>query len=169
MNKSINVLVTVPFSEKLHNVLSAVSSRLSVSVRKARSADDIPADIWRQTHVLYSSGVLPTLEQAPNLKWVQFHFAGLDRVIHEPIFQQKDMLITTLSGAHAPQMGEYVLMMLLSLGHHLPGMLALKGKADWPDDRFERFRPQELRGCTVGIVGYGSIGRARATTGSNGH
>jgi phosphoglycerate dehydrogenase-like enzyme len=159
MNRNINVLVTVPFSEKSQNTLSAVSSRLSISVHKARSVEEIPADIWQQTHVLYSSGVLPLPDQAPNLKWVQFHFAGIDRVIKEPILQQKDMLVTTLSGAHAPQMGEYVLMMLLSLGHKLPGLLALKTKADWPNDRYERFSPQELQGSTVGIIGYGSIGR----------
>jgi phosphoglycerate dehydrogenase-like enzyme len=159
MNRNINVLVTIPFSEKLQNILSAVSSRLSISVRKARSADDIPVDVWRQTHILYSGGILPTPKQAPNLKWVQFHFAGIDRVVNEPILQQNGMLVTTLSGTHAPQMGEYVLMMLLGLGHKLTDMLALKKKANWPDDRFERFRPQELRGSTVGIVGYGSIGR----------
>ncbi len=159
MSQNINVLVTVPFPEKLLNILSAVSSRLNVIVRKARSADDIPADMWQQTDILYSTGILPTPEQVPNLKWIQFHFAGIDRVIDEPILQQGGVIVTTLSGAHAPQMGEYVLMMMLALGHKLPGLLTLKGKPDWPRDRFERFLPVELRGSTVGIIGYGSIGR----------
>lgn len=159
MSQNTNVLVTVPFTEKSHNILSAVSSRLNVIVRKARSADDIPADLWQQTDILYSGGILPMPEQAPNLKWIQFHFAGIDRVVDEPILQQSSLIITTLSGAHAPQMGEYVLMMLLGLGHKLPGLLDLKIKTDWPRDRFERFRPVELRDSTVGIVGYGSIGR----------
>ena len=159
MNPKINVLVTVPFPDKLSNILSAVSSRLNVTVRKARSAGDIPADMWQQTDVLYSAGILPSPEQAPNLKWIQFHFAGIDWVVDEPILRQDGVIATTLSGAHAPQMGEYVLMMLLTLGHKLPGVLSLKGKPDWPRDRFERFRPIELRGSTVGIIGYGSIGR----------
>lgn len=159
MNPNINVLVTVPFPEKLLNILRAVSSRLNVTVRKARSADDIPADIWQQTDVLYSSGVLPSPKQAPNLKWVQFHSAGIDSVIENPILQQGSVIATTLSGVHAPQMGEYVLMMLLAMGHKLPALLSLKGKPDWPRDRFERFLPVELRGSTVGIIGYGSIGR----------
>jgi phosphoglycerate dehydrogenase-like enzyme len=159
MNRKINVLVTVPFPEKLQDTMNAVSSRLSVSMHKARSANDIPSDVWEQTHVLYSGGILPSPEQAPNLKWVQFHFAGVDRVVNEPILQRKDLLITTLSGTHVPQMGEYVLMMMLSLGHKLPGLLGLKKKSDWPNDRYDRFAPQELRGSTVGLVGYGSIGR----------
>jgi phosphoglycerate dehydrogenase-like enzyme len=50
-------------------------------------------------------------------------------------------------------------MMLLSLGLHLPDLMSLQKKGEWPRDRWERFTPQELRTSTVGIVGYGSIGR----------
>jgi len=159
MNPNINVLVTVPFTEKLSNTLRAVSSRLNIVVRKASSAEDIPEDIWQQVDILYSAGVLPSPEQAPNLKWIQFHSAGIDRLVSEPILQQGSVIGTTLSGAHAPQMGEYVLMMLLASGHKFPGLLEQKRKSNWPRDRFERFLPLELHGSTVGIVGYGSIGR----------
>jgi hypothetical protein len=38
-------------------------------------------------------------------------------------------------------------------------LMANQKKAEWPRDRWERFSPQELRESTVGIVGYGSIGR----------
>lgn len=34
--------------------------------------------------------------------------------------------------------------------------------AEWPRERWERFSPRELRDSTVGIVGYGSIGRQTA-------
>ncbi|MBE0409013.1 MAG: D-2-hydroxyacid dehydrogenase, partial [Anaerolineales bacterium] len=32
-------------------------------------------------------------------------------------------------------------------------------RAEWPQDRWKRFSPQELNRSIVGIVGYGSIGR----------
>jgi phosphoglycerate dehydrogenase-like enzyme len=159
MNSNINVLVTVPFNDRLQDMLNAVSSRLEFTVRKARSADDVPVELWRQTDVLYTSGILPVPDHVPNLKWIQFHFAGIDRHIDAPILQQPGIIATTLSGAHTPQMGEYVLMMMLALAHKLPEMLALKAKSDWPRDPFERFLPMELHGSTVGIVGYGSVGR----------
>jgi phosphoglycerate dehydrogenase-like enzyme len=50
-------------------------------------------------------------------------------------------------------------MMFLALGHRLPDLFANLRRAEWPKDRWERFSPIELRGSTVGIVGYGSIGR----------
>jgi phosphoglycerate dehydrogenase-like enzyme len=56
-------------------------------------------------------------------------------------------------------MGEHTLMMLLALGHQMPELRSLQSQAEWPADRWERFGPAELRDSTVGIVGYGSVGR----------
>ena len=38
-------------------------------------------------------------------------------------------------------------------------MMRDKAEKRWAEDRFVRYSPVELRGSTVGIVGYGSIGR----------
>jgi phosphoglycerate dehydrogenase-like enzyme len=56
-------------------------------------------------------------------------------------------------------MAEFTLMSILALGRRLPGIMADRAKKRWAEDRFERFRPAELRGSTVGLIGYGSIGR----------
>jgi phosphoglycerate dehydrogenase-like enzyme len=69
------------------------------------------------------------------------------------------MNVTSMSGASASQMAEHAVMMMLALGHHMQEIFAHQRKAEWPSDRFELFTPLELRGSTVGIVGYGSIGR----------
>jgi phosphoglycerate dehydrogenase-like enzyme len=69
------------------------------------------------------------------------------------------MNITSMSGASAPQMAEHAVMMILALGHHLPDVFAHQKKAEWPSGRWELFSPHELRGSTVGIIGYGSVGR----------
>jgi len=68
-------------------------------------------------------------------------------------------MVTSMSGASASQMAEHAIMMMLSLGHHLPEALNFQHKTEWPTGRWELFNPLELRDCTVGIVGYGSIGR----------
>jgi phosphoglycerate dehydrogenase-like enzyme len=48
---------------------------------------------------------------------------------------------------------------MLALGHRLPELAANQARTEWPRDRWERFLPVELRDSTVGVVGYGSIGR----------
>jgi phosphoglycerate dehydrogenase-like enzyme len=38
-------------------------------------------------------------------------------------------------------------------------MLYYQTRGEWPSQRWRKFVPEELRGATVGVVGYGSIGR----------
>ena len=84
---------------------------------------------------------------------------GFKSLVDTPLFTKPDITVTTLSGAAASQSAEYVLTMLLALGRQLQILSAGQKKAAWPKDRWERFKPRELRTSTVGIIGYGSIGR----------
>ncbi len=155
----VNVLITVPLDETLLHQLQAISPRLRLIHIPAEQAEEIPAEIWERCDVLYTANTLPQPEQAPALKWIQFHYAGIDHALTAPITQKEGVLITTLSGAAASQMAEHVIAMLLALGHHLPDLLRAQRAAEWPADRWQRFLPHELRNRTIGILGYGSIGR----------
>jgi phosphoglycerate dehydrogenase-like enzyme len=159
MSEPVNVLITVPFPEKLISKLNGVSPRLHISVSKAKKPEEISDEEWGKVEVLYTSRILPSPQQAPNLRWIQFHFAGIDHAVDASILQKEDLVATTLSGGSASQMAEYVMTMLLALGHRLPDLINSQKRAEWPKDRWERFSPQELRESRVGIVGYGSIGR----------
>lgn len=159
MSEPVNVLITMPFPEKLISRLNGVSPRLHISVSKAKKAEEIPDDEWEKVEVLYTSRILPAPHQAPNLRWIQFHYAGIDHAVDAPILQREGVIATTLSGGAASQMAEYILMMLLVLGHRLPGLIDSQRQNEWPKDRWERFSPLELRESSVGIIGYGSIGR----------
>jgi phosphoglycerate dehydrogenase-like enzyme len=162
MTDPIEVLITMPFPENLVNRLSEVSPRLKFTVVKANKPEDISAETWARVEILYTARVLPTPELVPNLRWIQFHWAGVDHILNEPLLRKPELIATTLSGAAASQVAEYIVMMLLALGHHMPELVAYQKRAEWPRDRWERFIPVELRGSAVGIVGYGSIGRQLA-------
>jgi phosphoglycerate dehydrogenase-like enzyme len=162
MADPIEVLITLPLEEKLAAELQAHSSRLSFTMLRARKPEEIPQEIWERTEVLYTNRVIPTPELAPKLRWIQFHWAGINHVIDAPILSKPDLVATNLSGASASQMAEFAVMMMLALGHHLPELGAYQKRAEWPSERWEQFAPQELRGSTVGILGYGSIGRQTA-------
>jgi phosphoglycerate dehydrogenase-like enzyme len=77
----------------------------------------------------------------------------------------QNVTLTTSSGIHAPAMAEYILMMVLAFAHRLPRMIEYQRQAAWPGQRWALFVPQELRDATIGIVGYGSIGRETARLG----
>jgi len=153
------VLITLPQMEPYLEPVRAVAPEAEIVVQAARQVADVPADLWARAEVLYTSNVLPTREIAPRLRWIQCHWAGIDALLDAPILYDPEVTVTTLSGAALLQMGEYILMMLLALGHRLPDLVAHQRRAEWPKNRWARFAPQELNASTVGIVGYGSLGR----------
>jgi phosphoglycerate dehydrogenase-like enzyme len=155
----IEVLLTMAFDVDQMAMLEAVSPRLKFTTRTVRRPEEITPEEWNRAEVLYTDRMLPNPSQATHLRWVQFHFAGIDFAADSPVLRKPDLVATTLSGAAAPQIAEYALMMMLALGHRLPDLFANQQKAEWPRDRWDRFSPVELRGSTVGLVGYGSISR----------
>ena len=159
MSDPVEVLITLGFPDTLINNLREVSPRLRFTVHPARKAEEVPAELWLRAEVLYTDRVLPNLDLAPNLRWIQFHYAGIDFAADSTWLKNPEIIATSLSGAAASQTAEYALAMMLALGHHLPDLAANQTHADWPRDRWDRFVPRELRDSTVGIVGYGSIGR----------
>jgi phosphoglycerate dehydrogenase-like enzyme len=152
------VLITLPYSDEHLEQLKALSSRLQVVVQPMRAGEELSEDLLTDVDVLYTSRFIPELEDMPNLRWVQLHHADVNRVADHAIFRS-DIEVTTMSGVSAPSMAEYALMVILSLGRRLPFMMEDKDAKVWSSERGERFMPNELRESTVGIVGYGSVGR----------
>jgi len=156
---TIEVLMTMPFSAALVERVKAVSNRVNVTVLPAVKPEEIPAEVWARTEVLYTDRVLPIPAQAPRLRFIQFHYAGIDYAAESPILRKPDLVAATLSGAVSSQVAEWSVAMLLALGHRIPEMMALQSKSEWPQDRWQQFAPVELRGTTIGLVPYGSISR----------
>jgi phosphoglycerate dehydrogenase-like enzyme len=158
VNPPINVVVAMDFSDEIITQLQAVSPRLHIE----RHFPNVPDAAWAEAEVLYTVFRFPDPAQAPRLRWIQLHSAGLDHAIKQPIIQAEDVEVTTASGIHATPMAEWCLGMMLAFTYRIPQMLALQAKAEWPKRPHAIFAPRELRGQTLGIVGYGSVGRELA-------
>jgi len=159
MEETLNVLVLMDFNDAIMEKLRAISPRLKITRKVVKSADDIPPEAWVSIDVLYTGGIVPEPDAAPRLRWIQSHNAGVDHLLAQPLLAAEDIIVTTVSGIHAPTLAEYTLGMMLALARKIPTMLREAQKVEWAADRFTLFEPVELRGATVGILGYGSIGR----------
>ena len=155
---SLDVLVTMPFSDAQLARLRAVSPELHVTRATAGAADYASVD------VLYAGAPPRDLARAPKLRWVQLHMAGVDALADHPLYRDSSVALTTTSGVHAATIAEYAITMLLALAHRVPTMVDWQRRGGWPPDaeRWPLFVPTELRGATLGIIGYGSIGRELA-------
>lgn len=157
----INVLATVPLPEGGQKRITDISERIKLSVVSATKPEDIPSSTWESVNVLYTWSLLPNPEMVPNLKWIQFKKAGIDLHLNHPLFKDSDVMITSMSGVITAQIAEYVLMAILAFGQKLPQLFTYQQAHHWPEDkvRWHGLLPVELRHSTVGILGYGSIGR----------
>lgn len=151
----IKVLVAMDFSDDIMEQLAAVSPRLEIE----RHFPRVPDSAYADAEVLYTMRHFPEPDQAPHLRWIQVHNAGINHVLQHPIIHAQDVEITTASGIHATPIAEYCLAMMLAFAYRLPELQRLQAQAQWPG---ENFPTQPLRGQTLGIVGYGSIGRELA-------
>ncbi len=158
-----NVLIALPelLPDALLAQVRAVSPRIQVEARQAHSLGDIGSSL-AHVEVLLTSLGLPTAEQAPHLRWVQSYSAGVDGWMPMAADRLRDVALTTASGVHGPVMAEYSLTLMLAWAHAMPQLAAYQGQHEWPAARFRVYQPMELRGATLGVVGYGSIGRETA-------
>ncbi|HLH63272.1 MAG TPA: D-2-hydroxyacid dehydrogenase [Ktedonobacteraceae bacterium] len=141
--------------------LQQTSPNLRIEKRSPDDWSAISADLWREVQILYTFGWnLPAPDQVPDLRWVQLYSAGVNQVVNQPLFKT-DVMFTTSSGIHAINIAEYVFTMILAWFHRLPSLLDWQRTGVWSPERLSRsvFLPWELWGKTIGIVGYGSIGR----------
>ena len=158
--QKIEILSTIALSEDQLKNIQNLDERIKVDVYKYKEMNKISDDAWRKTEILLTYGPnLPDVEKVPNLRWIQSSWAGVEKLLDDPLLNQETVEVTSSSGANVSQMGEYVVMMLLMLGHKMPMMLQAQREKRWIEDKFTSLQPKELRGSTVGIVGYGSIGR----------
>ena len=152
-----HVLITAPLPDSLLERIAAVSADLVIE------RDTLPREGWpegrvSEAEIHYTTDRILRPEQAPNLRWVQSHWAGINNFVDTPLWLD-DWLLTTTSGIHAPNMGQYVLAQILAWAHRVPRWQRTQAEGAWPQGRREAFVPDELAGRTLGIIGYGSIGR----------
>lgn len=155
------VLVETAITEQWQERLRQLSPDLRFEFQSGKQVADIPDEQWKDVEILHmSGGILPTPEQAPGLRWVQLFSAGANQVLTQPLFKS-DVLFTTSSGVHSINIGEYVITALLTWYHRIPQLLELQKKHQWlsQQESSNTMMPDELRDKTIGIVGYGSIGR----------
>ncbi|NLE75937.1 MAG: D-2-hydroxyacid dehydrogenase [Chloroflexi bacterium] len=156
----IHILSTLRLEECLLERVRGLSPRLRVRQQTCRNEEEVTAALTPETEILWSFHVPRDLAGAPSLRWVQLHQAGADGLLGYPaLAPDSAVLVTTASGIHAPFIGEWVLGSILYLNGRFAEAKAMHQARQWPGNRRERFARRSLRGLTVGIVGYGSIGR----------
>lgn len=97
------------------------------------------------------------LAAGTNVRWVHSRSAGLDNMLF-PELTESDVTLTNGRGVFSASLGEFALAAILYFAKDFRRMIRNQSAGRW-----EAFDIEEISGQTVGIVGYGDIGRAVAT------
>jgi phosphoglycerate dehydrogenase-like enzyme len=155
----VSILITYGLTSDDLGHLEGFSDPLLVESVNAVSPEEI-AHVLRKhpkTQIVYSRNAPNDWHPDWGVRWFQFHLAGIDHLDLKVI--PEDIRLTTASGVHSCVVAEHAFALLLALRRRLPRILRHQFRSVWDENRLSEFRQPLLRGQTMGILGYGSIGR----------
>ena len=103
---------------------------------------------------------------AKNLKWIHCAGTGIDGIMKIPELVESDIPVTNSRDSHVSPMATHVFALITSLAQRLPEMLPQQMAREWRPEEYA-WRQIELERATLGIYGFGNIGRrvAKRATG----
>ncbi len=173
--RTINVLVCTSLTDTLFDKLARFDPRVRVTDAAALLLPELPTALrpgqsWPPlrapgqsldqllagAEVILSARRLPkdVARRSPRLRWVQSPLAGVDWLKDTDLWGREDILLTSASGINARPVAEYTFMAIMALSKDVRRIFRSQEQRTW-----DRFEPAQLHGKTIGIVGYGAIGR----------
>ncbi len=160
------ILSTVGLKPEEIRQLEAISGGAQVVDRRCRSQAEMIEAGAGGFDILFSFRAPDELiRKAPNLKWVQFLSAGADHVMKGELKARSNVLITNASGIHSTPIAEYTIGSMMAWSHGLHVTMRAQMRREWKRNWDFMDSVDSLRGKTLGVIGYGSIGRETARIG----
>jgi phosphoglycerate dehydrogenase-like enzyme len=157
MQKTTILVLSEPGEPQLALLRELPESAGAIVGNSLRDFESVAAD----AEVLFNwSGSLELIRgvflKCPKLKWVHSRSVGLERMLF-PELVASDVILTNGKGVFSASLGEFALAAILYFAKDLRRMIRNQMAGRW-----EPFDVEMISGTTVGIVGYGDIGRAVA-------
>jgi phosphoglycerate dehydrogenase-like enzyme len=119
---------------------------------------ELSPDLLGGWHILLCKFPPKNLFDMPDLKAMQLSTVGYEH-LRDLNLGERPLRVCNARGIFDTGIAEWTVAMMVNLARDLRGMIRNQEQAKW--DRDERFQ-QEIRGRTVGLWGYGGIGRETA-------
>ncbi|CAN5561799.1 hypothetical protein BH23BAC1_BH23BAC1_40730 [soil metagenome] len=148
----LKIWLSAGLSEGIENEIKAISPQ--ITFYKTQSEED-KRKILSEINACWGSISEADLKLAKNLKWVHSPSAGVENYLYPEMMQRKDIEISNAKGCYAPAIAEHTLGMLFALTRGIK-----EQSLNMPLHQWKGVENQvEMRNKTMGIIGFGGIGR----------
>lgn len=155
----INILIDIPVYQPLFDLLKQMKDvNVEVVAEPQEKVRSLPPSMIKNCHILFCTFPPENHDEMKHLKMVQIASAGYNQLIGLGL-QQRGVKACNALGVFDVPIAEWNIAMMINLRRDLRTMIRNQENKSW--DRSASFQ-KEIRGCTVGIWGYGGIGRETA-------
>ncbi|MCS0503712.1 2-hydroxyacid dehydrogenase [Ancylobacter mangrovi] len=152
-----------PFHPKiLEMIASGIPDDWSLSIAADQSAEEKARALGRADIAFVMAAPMPAslLREAPKLRFIQKLGAGVDRIDLD-FCAAHDITVARLQAGNSIPVAEHTLLLMLAACRRLPYLDRQTRAGGW-DKEAARGNSRQIHGRTVGIVGFGAIGKAVA-------
>jgi len=160
------ILSTIGLTAEQRQLLEQAAGNAQLVDRRCRSQAEMAEAAEGGCDVYFGFRVPDELmRRAPDLKWVQLLSAGADHILRGTLAERASVAVTTASGIHATPIAEYTIGSMLAWAHGFHVTMRAQMRREWKRNSDFMDSVDSLRGKTLGVIGYGSIGRETARIG----
>lgn len=106
------------------------------------------------------------LAAGPNIRWIQFLYAGVESCVDVPVVRERGVLLTNMQRVQSPIIAEHAIAMMLALGRGLDLAVAQQPARQWrPEAIIASGWLRTVKDKTLLVVGLGGIGTEVAQRG----
>jgi D-2-hydroxyacid dehydrogenase (NADP+) len=150
MSRKVKTLIKViPPSSPVLQVLSEIEPYSEIIFFDKETDEHLIEDI----EVLYGNISENDLKRAKKLKWVQTNSTGVEQMMY-PAFMKSDIILTNTGRSITTVVADHAVTLFLSLARNIHHQRDLMKEHKW-----EIICGRDIGNMTLGILGYGKIGR----------
>lgn len=151
MKKKVKTLITIiPQSAEVKNVLSELDTIADIHfLEENEKLSEYVEDI----EVLYGNIDAENLARAKKLRWVQTNSTGVEQLMY-PEFRDSDIILTNTGRSISSVVASHAVTLFLALARNIHHQRDLMKEHRW-----KIIVGRDIGSMTLGILGYGKIGR----------
>jgi phosphoglycerate dehydrogenase-like enzyme len=154
-----NILIDMRIDERALEMLEAIPG---VAVRRVELPEEssrlLPSELIHDCEALFCTFPPENLHEMTRLKFIQISSSGYTQLINKGL-PEKNIRAANARGVFDVPIAEWNIAMMVNLARDMRGMMHNQDAECWERSASHQ---QEIHGSTVGIWGYGGIGRETA-------